>query len=239
MNINNCDDATDPLGPAAVRRRRRDGRDRLLACPAVAATLLAAIVLAGCGGSSSNARVAHIDTSNSRSSAPSKPSRSAVSGCSPSGCSSPAASASAEAIAVRYSACMRSHGLSDFPDPTLGSNGLPSWNLAGRGVSVQDPNSPQFQAANGACKNELPNLAPQTPTAKAAANAKALKYVVCMRSHGEPDFPDPNGQGLIHITNATGILDPNSPQYKKAQDACQSLDNGFAQSSSSSVRSGS
>ena len=47
-----------------------------------------------------------------------------------------------------------------------------------------------------------------------------------MRSHGEPDFPEPNGQGLIKITNQTGIMDPNSPQFQRAEKACQSANNG-------------
>ncbi len=55
--------------------------------------------------------------------------------------------------------------------------------------------------------------------------ANALKYTDCMRSHGEPDFPDPNGQGMITI-NPTGILDPNSPQFQKAEKDCQSQNNG-------------
>jgi hypothetical protein len=51
-----------------------------------------------------------------------------------------------------------------------------------------------------------------------------------------PNFPDPNGQGLIQISNATGPLDPNSPQFQKAATACKRLDNGFGQASSAAVR---
>jgi hypothetical protein len=129
---------------------------------------------------------------------------------------------------------MRSHELSDFPDPTVGSNGLPNFRMNVSGNSDLDPNSPQYQAAHKACKKDLPNLLPQTPAGKASANADALKYAVCMRSHGEPDFPDPNGQGIIQVKNATGILDQNSPQYLEAADACQSLDNGFGEQFGSS-----
>ena len=68
----------------------------------------------------------------------------------------------------------------------------------------------------------------QTSAEKAAANAAALKYATCMRSHGVPNFPDPNGQGLIQV-NATGSLDASSPQFQKAETACNSLDNGFAE----------
>jgi hypothetical protein len=128
---------------------------------------------------------------------------------------------------------MRSHGLSDFPDPTVGSNGLPSFRLNVSGNSDLNPQSPQYQTAHKACEEDLPNFAPQTPAETAAANIKALKYAECMRYHGEPDFPDPTGQGVIKITNATGILDPNSPQYEKAQTACQRLDNGFSEEGSS------
>jgi hypothetical protein len=37
-----------------------------------------------------------------------------------------------------------------------------------------------------------------------------------MRSNGVPNFPEPNGQGLIQI-NATGLLEPSSPAFQKAQ----------------------
>ena len=141
------------------------------------------------------------------------------------------------ADALRYAGCMRSHGLTDFPDPTAGSNGLPSFSLDASPTSDLDPQKPQYQAAQKACKNDLPNLGPTTPAEKATANAAAVTYAECMRSHGEPDFPDPNGQGIIQIKNATGILDPNSPQYLQAAKACQNLDKGFAEHSEQSTSS--
>jgi hypothetical protein len=145
----------------------------------------------------------------------------AISGCSPSGCSSPGASAAADAIAVKFSVCMRSHGVTEFPDPTIGSNGLPSW---GPTPNVNG-GAPAYTAAQQVCRKDLPSLT-QTPAEKAKANAAALKYATCMRSNGEPNFPDPNGQGLIQV-NATGALEPSSPAFQKAQTACKSLDNGF------------
>ena len=54
-------------------------------------------------------------------------------------------------------------------------------------------------------KNDLPNLGPQTPAEKATANAAALA-AGCIQSDGEPDFPDPDGQGVIQVKNATVIL---------------------------------
>jgi hypothetical protein len=131
-----------------------------------------------------------------------------------------------EAQALKYAGCMRSHGIANFPDPTVGTNGMPQFSINSSGNSDLDPHSPQFQAAQKVCRKYLPGLGVQTPAEKAAADAKALEYAKCMRSHGEPTFPDPNGQGLIKITG-TGILNPTSPQFQRAQQACQILDTGF------------
>jgi hypothetical protein len=166
------------------------------------------------------------------------PKASSSSGCSPSGCSSPGASAALEAKAVTFSACIRAHGVTDFPDPTIGSNGLPSW-----AANPNNPNasvdSPAYSAAQKACRKGRPHLGLQTSAEKAAANAEALKYATCMRSNGVPNFPDPNGQGVIQINNATGSPDSNSPQFQKAETACKSLDNGFGEQSSAAVSSAS
>jgi hypothetical protein len=43
-----------------------------------------------------------------------------------------------------------------------------------------------------------------------------------MRSHGVPNFPDPNSQGQIEIGSSDGI-NPQSPQFESAQRACQRL----------------
>ncbi len=126
---------------------------------------------------------------------------------------------------MKFSGCMRSHGLTDFPDPTVGSNGLPSW----FGARNQ---APAYKAADQVCKKDLPDIGPHTSAEKATANRAALKYATCMRSHGVPDFPDPSGQGVIQINNATGVLEQSSPAFQKAEAACKSLDNGFAQQSS-------
>lgn len=126
-----------------------------------------------------------------------------------------------EAQLLKFSQCMRAHGISDFPDPTGGGIEL----RGGPGTDL-DPQNPQFRAAQAACAKDMPG-ADLTPAQKAAANAKALKFAQCMRAHGEPDFPDPDGQGVIRITNGSGVLDPNAPQFQQAQKACQSVSGGF------------
>ena len=47
---------------------------------------------------------------------------------------------------MKFSGCMRSHGVSDFPDPTIGSNGLPSW------ASSTTRPPPAYNAARLVCK---------------------------------------------------------------------------------------
>ncbi|MGA2930013.1 MAG: hypothetical protein ABSG43_29300 [Solirubrobacteraceae bacterium] len=59
----------------------------------------------------------------------------------------------------------------------------------------------------------------------------ALAYANCMRSHGVPDFPDPNGQGEFQLHtifengNATQGEDlvPSSPAFQAAERACGSF----------------
>jgi len=64
---------------------------------------------------------------------------------------SPAQRAKALANALKFSQCMRSHGLSDFPDPQSAGNGI-SIRIKGSPGSDLDPNNPQFQAAQKACQ---------------------------------------------------------------------------------------
>lgn len=52
--------------------------------------------------------------------------------------------------ALKYSACMRAHGLPTFPDPKLSSDGGIETDLRGAGIN---PDSQQFKAAAQACKD--------------------------------------------------------------------------------------
>ena len=48
------------------------------------------------------------------------------------------------------------------------------------------------------------------------------EFSVCMRSHGVPNFPDPNAQGTLTITTSAS-LDPGSPVFRRAEAHCQHL----------------
>jgi hypothetical protein len=58
--------------------------------------------------------------------------------------------------ALKFSACMRAHGLPNFPDPTAEKGGI-SLSLDGSGLS---PHSPRFQAAQRACRSLMPGGGP-------------------------------------------------------------------------------
>jgi hypothetical protein len=56
------------------------------------------------------------------------------------------------------------------------------------------------------------------------AHASPLAYSQCMRSHGVPNFPDPDANGGLRLQAGPGTgIDPNSPTFKAAQQACESL----------------
>jgi hypothetical protein len=54
----------------------------------------------------------------------------------------------------------------------------------------------------------------------APSKAQSLEFSQCMRSHGVPKFPDPNGNGAIAFGPNSGI-DPKSPSFQRAMHACQ------------------
>jgi hypothetical protein len=113
---------------------------------------------------------------------------------------------------VAFTRCMRSHGVSNFPDPTLSSGG---------GVTFQGSfnlKSPTYQAADKACQSLMPSGA-QAPPASAQKLAAEVKWAQCIRTHGVPSFPDPNAQGAIDSSE----FDPTSSAFQTASRACQSL----------------
>jgi len=53
---------------------------------------------------------------------------------------------------------------------------------------------------------------------------KALAYSQCVRSHGVPDFPDPNSNGVIVLpAGSGGSQNLNSAQAQSADRACRHL----------------
>lgn len=119
--------------------------------------------------------------------------------------------------ALAYTRCMRSHGVPGFPDPTSQGTFIPT------GI---DRHSPQVQSANFACMYLLPDGGGQRTAAQQQQfEIDNLKFSACMRSHGIPDFPDPTFQGGGATIKLSKGLDPKSPQFQSAQQACQAVRN--------------
>jgi hypothetical protein len=117
------------------------------------------------------------------------------------------------AQAVRYAACMRSHGLPNFPDPQPIAHG------GEQGIRIQTPdlNSPQAQTAAKACSMLLPGGSPN-PAQDAQQQAHLLAFARCMRTHGTPNFPDPTATGGFPASIAR--IDRTSPAFRSAAKTC-------------------
>jgi hypothetical protein len=148
----------------------------------------------------------------------------ATAGCSNSvpasdGAGSPTASNLSQGM--KFAQCMRSNGVSNFPDP--GPSGQLTIDGVANGSGV-DTNSSTFQQALTACKSLEP--AGFTGTARTAQQQEAaLKFAACVRSNGVPDFPDPTPDGPLIDTNR--IPSTNTPGGRSALHAamqrCSSL----------------
>jgi hypothetical protein len=114
---------------------------------------------------------------------------------------------------VAFSACMRKHGVPNFPDPKAVGHGY------GLTIGNEMANSPQFKNAQQVCKKLLPNGGASPAQEQAKQLQESLKYAACIRAHGMPDYPDPKVHGGgIEMGEA-----PDSPQFKIAQRACERL----------------
>jgi hypothetical protein len=117
---------------------------------------------------------------------------------------------------VKFSQCMRAHGVPQFPDPKQQGNGASLTLDRSSGVN---PDSAEFKAAQQACRAYAPGGG-TNGTVPAKVRQQALAFSACMRKHGVPNFPDPQFTGGGVKVQATG-LNPQSPQFKAAQQACQ------------------
>lgn len=64
------------------------------------------------------------------------------------------------------------------------------------------------------------------PAGHRASLGPAVKYTECMRTHGEPSFPDPSATHGLVIPND---INTQSPAFKSAQQACGNLAQGSRQ----------
>jgi hypothetical protein len=185
------------------RRRLRRMRPPMTGLAAIVAGV--ALLTVACGGTTPAVQAKSAKT---------QPAQPPLSSSSPPGSSAQ----SADSLGLEFSQCMRSHGITNFPDP--GSNGEVAISV-GSGVQVK---SPAFQEAQDACAKFAGNTG--TPAEQARDETDLLRYASCMRSHGITDFPDP----VRTIDGAYGFVfvnvDFSTPAYQSAHQVCQHLEPG-------------
>ena len=170
----------------------------------------ALLVLAACGGGGGNSNgVASLSGTGSRSG-------SGASG----GPSTTASHQNVSELYAKWAQCMRDHGI-NIADPVVNDQGQINITIP-QGVSMDT-----FKNADGACKalhTAAQNAARAGQPAQKPDPTRLLNFSKCMRAHGLPDFPDPNGSGGLSIQGGQGSdLNRNSPKFQAAQRACQSI----------------
>jgi hypothetical protein len=118
--------------------------------------------------------------------------------------------------AIAFAQCMRSHGVPNWPDPNstgvFDKSKLTSQRL---GASAS-----RVRSAQTACGHLLPNGGgPPSPAQLLQVKRQALQFSQCVRAHGVPNFPDPDGTGRIPDPASVGI-DQGSPKFEAANQAC-------------------
>jgi hypothetical protein len=136
-----------------------------------------------------------------------------IAGCGSSAPSSSTGTTSSYAQGIKYSDCMRSHGVPNYPDPAAGGG-------APQPSSATNERSPAYQSAQKVCAHLHPGS--DTPSPISAAQRTGMSaYARCIREHGVPNFPDPRfppGDGV-----EVGVLpnEANSPALKQAVTTCE------------------
>ena len=122
------------------------------------------------------------------------------------------------AAGIKYTACMRSHGVPRFPDPD--AQGTLTITVS----AALNPSSPIFQSAEADCGHLLPARKGLSHAQQQRMKTRLLAFAACMRSHGFPRYPDPTfGSGGM-VSQGFGRsdgIDPGSPLFRAAQKTCQ------------------
>lgn len=121
-----------------------------------------------------------------------------------------------------FTACVRSHGVANVPDPQVDDHGRATWpGLSQAQIDVAK------QQVGGACDAILQNLPAAAQPGDRISDqelATLRRFAQCMRDHGLPDFPDPNSDGIF--TMPARINAGGKALLKPAGDACKDVYDG-------------
>ena len=75
---------------------------------------------------------------------------------------------------------------------------------------------------SGAGIAQISTSTTSTSSTHSSGKPNFLAFARCVRSRGEPSFPDPTSSGQLQLGN----VNPNSPVFQAAENACKSLIGG-------------
>ncbi|MFF2405323.1 hypothetical protein [Streptomyces sp. NPDC058092] len=192
-----------------------------------AATLVAVPVLAfsvACGGGDDSADGAKKD--DAIADVPDAPTASAAKGGSGPG-TRPAGKSAFYDAQMKYVQCMRvKGGYKDFPDPKL--SGYLDWAKVNEIGSQPGRNDGIKGGKNGVCVDELrAALSAEPERDQQKAYESMLAHARCMRDNGVSQFTNPTMSGGNAVPGGdpnpgSPSIDPKSPSYKRAAEACKS-----------------
>lgn len=119
---------------------------------------------------------------------------------------------------LAFAQCMRSHGLPNFPDPNASGQGFGNQQQAN-----QERSDPHFATAYSACQHLLPSAPSSNGTKVIPSQAQLVRFAQCMRSHGVPNYPDPNPSGGLGGALARLGINPYAPQFQATLRTCNRL----------------
>jgi hypothetical protein len=121
--------------------------------------------------------------------------------------------ATAHEKGVKFAECMRSNGVSEFPDP--GASGKLTIDAIANGSSL-DTSTPAFKQAISACKDLEPAGFMGSKRSSQQQQA-ALKFAQCIRENGVKDFPDPIPNGpLVDTGRIPSAAEPGGMSILRA-----------------------
>jgi hypothetical protein len=140
---------------------------------------------------------------------------------------------------LAFARCLRSHGFTNFPDPTS-SGQITHEMLANAGINLRQP---AVRQAADACvsvthgvltkagvarfaaeESSSSSGGPPTPAQMQQFQQDTARFAGCMRSHGVPNFPDPTSPQEFKLSlTPSSAGNAQSPAFQSAQTACQHL----------------
>ena len=130
-----------------------------------------------------------------------------------------------EEVALAWAECMREHGI-DVPDPEVDENGRVRVMIQSR-RAAEGVRDDAFAEARDECGTPFGDEGPPqlSEEERQEMQETMLEFASCMREHGV-EMPDPDfsgGGARMQFRAGAGGVDPESPTFQKAQEACQEI----------------